>query len=116
MSPVLPIFHHCGSYQLKNKKYSFKIIAIFIFIVTMDDHCPYTIHRPNEDRSFKIKWTGSETFEKCKIGFKGGELSNYDKTFQVCVEAKEFHLQSTGIRLTYSVGKWQNGYKEIQKV
>ena len=72
----------------------------------MREPCEYTIYRPNEDKSFKIQWRGAESsnFERCKIGFIGRDLHDGLKEYQVCVEPKEFYLQSKGIYLKYMTG------------
>ena len=71
----------------------------------MDSVCSYTVYNPNEGKSYKVVWDGANPgISGCRISFKGRDTNDLTKTYTVCVEAKEFSLQSTGIRLQYRTG------------
>ena len=80
------------------------VSLLVVTVLTMAKSCDYKVYRPTEDRSYRIEWRGGDNYDRCKMGFKGIDVSDIAKKYTVCVESEEFYFQSTGISLKYFTG------------
>ena len=68
----------------------------------MGSDCFPKFYNIKRDESITLQWKGADPgFLGCRYRFRGQNMLN---RYKVCVETKEFFLQSKGISVTFSSG------------
>lgn len=55
----------------------------------------------NDDKTYRIQWTGNQVSSTCKITLHGYDTSNVLNKYKVCIRATEWDIYYDGVTLNY---------------
>ena len=77
----------------------------YLFAVIVGSDCFSKSYFIKEDQTITLEWKGANPdFSGCLYRFNGKDFSDILQEYKVCVETKEFFLQSKGISVKFSSG------------
>lgn len=74
--------------------------------------CPYKIYELDEEKKIQVKWDGRKLPDVCELSFHGSSDSNVLNRYKVCVETRNFYIDSCDFTMKYYNGFGLQATKE----